>query len=73
MAGDEASANGETNRSVATNGGLVSTVHAWSPPGSPFAGQSGPLVDPASEGIEMRDGGASGARLERLTFERGIE
>lgn len=51
----------------------MSTVHAWSPPGSPFAGQSGPLVDPASEGIEMRDGGASGARLERLTFERGIE
>ena len=39
----------------------------------PVAGQRGPLVDAASERVEMRDGGASGARLERLTFERGIE
>jgi hypothetical protein len=51
----------------------VSTVHAWSSPGSRFAGQRGPLVDAASASLEMGDGGASGARLERLTFERGIE
>jgi len=49
----------------------VSATHTWSPPGSAFAEQSGSLVDAATDRAAITGLGASGARLERLTFSDG--